>query len=552
MPDKTKDEYRQRDDEMIHTRDDRMTTTPTTCDLCGEDDECCAYAHASTLRGLRRGHKGAWERRKTRLPDASWSTVPACHCPLHCHRWCGRGRGRRCAASPSVTSSRWWNESHSDGATRFGWWNVGKGINACCGVDQAHGRAKRVDVTFECDAAATEDRAFRDVCAAVEARLGAPSTRSKNKRDVLWEGVAGAFKGDVIVKRAGSSSEFSRVELELSLAMGEEIKADERALFVDVDALADVLQSPAWPKERAKSALTAWFRHEYPGQASDDERKAIWSLHDDARGAHADDLQAVVERVVALADLSDFSRDSRRTTFLLDGLVNHVGQSAYPRTWVGLALRDVWPWFALLAVPADERPTWLRVLVSGLAFGDTAALAQLAARLQQHPPTSPLLPFASADDVVARCYGLLSAHLADDAARLLWVKDANHDAARAAVRFFASRGLVVDAVDWDAHAYYASAWGPWLMVAKRHFAPHLDDAVAVFVDRGGFDQRGWRAVLNEIADEKELGAKSSWRVGGWLFTHSGKERAGRWTAKLAASTTTKKATTKKKAATKQR
>ncbi|MDP2343869.1 MAG: hypothetical protein Q8O67_23130 [Deltaproteobacteria bacterium] len=34
--------------------------------------------------------------------------------------------------------------------------------------------------------------------------------------------------------------------------------------------------------------------------------------------------------------------------------------------------------------------------------------------------------------------------------------------------------------------------------------------------------------MNAVADEKSLGAKSTWRVGTHLFHHSGKETGGRW------------------------
>ena len=99
----------------------------------------------------------------------------------------------------------------------------------------------------------------------------------------------------------------------------------------------------------------------------------------------------------------------------------------------------------------------------------------------------------------------------------------------AVVAFFAhARGTSVPAQSFDGYAYYASNWGDWLLLVKTHFAHRLDDAVAIFVARQSFDQRGWRAVLDAVADERAHGPTSTWRLGAHHFQHSGKPNAGRW------------------------
>lgn len=105
----------------------------------------------------------------------------------------------------------------------------------------------------------------------------------------------------------------------------------------------------------------------------------------------------------------------------------------------------------------------------------------------------------------------------------------------AVVRWFAEfRNKTVPPCSFGGADVYASYWGDWLLLAKTHLPHRFDDAVAVWVERQGFDQRGWRAVLNVVADDKSVGTPSpgkgttTWRVGRHSFTHSGREHAGRW------------------------
>lgn len=444
----------------------------------------------------------------------------------------------------------WWSDEHSNGDMRFGWLEVEDGgiTNICCSASRTLGRVARVEVSLEIENETAEKAMFGALTAVVTERLGAGR---KVKKSVEWD-VAGSLAGALEVRIASFNMDgerIHRVEVVLRLADGVEIEADERSLFVDVDALAELLATVAYPRERCREVFARYFARATMWETDEADKTAFHAILAAVQASRAGELRTIIEGVCQLADLSDLrSGESVRGTYLLTGLLHHSPNLATSRSrptgLLATNVLDVLRFLEILEVPAGERSATAFTVIAALEWDDAAAARAIRDRLAQTAfataQRSELLVWDSTDEIEARGFALVTSALPTDEARLLAAARTRSfavSASRACVSYFVQRGLprpVVRVADEQARAS-----AELLALARAAFANVYDDAVAAFLDIHQHSAARLRAVCDAIAEDKAAGPRTTWRIGAHTVTHSGKPTAGRWTFKRVASSAAK-------------
>jgi hypothetical protein len=74
---------------------------------------------------------------------------------------------------------------------------------------------------------------------------------------------------------------------------------------VDVDAVADLLQSRAFPRERAREICARFFAPSSYWDVSKADREAMVALQLAVKSERADDVRALAGRMLSLVDFAD-------------------------------------------------------------------------------------------------------------------------------------------------------------------------------------------------------------------------------------------------------
>ena len=267
----------------------------------------------------------------------------------------------------------WWKDEHSNGNVRSGWFTVSEhGVeHAICRVTQVFGRVSRVDVSLELANAAAEQPTFDDLVKRWQERLGITGEK-QGRKSVGWRNIAGAYASDVEVRLASFDSDeegtISRVEVVLGLAVGINIKASVSSLFVDIDGVADVLSSNAFPREVVKDFCGSFFAYANYWAVPNDDRERMFAIQRAVAAERPDRLRALARQLLSLATFADLKYgESLQAHYLLVGVfhfsVNNssTGKKPPPR-WTKTNLRDICALLAHLDVSASERTAWAQTI----------------------------------------------------------------------------------------------------------------------------------------------------------------------------------------------
>lgn len=449
----------------------------------------------------------------------------------------------------------WWSDSHSDGATRYGWLEINEGgvRSICASFTQTLGRVSRVELTCELDDAAAEESVHTALRDALTARCGAGTKSSKRRTGWSVAPVDGSLAGALGLNIASCASDdvgdIWRVELDLSLADGVEITADARSLFIDVRALADVLATPAWPVEKCVDVLGRYFAKESAGYADIEDVRAWRAILDAAKEAR--DVRPMIERVCALMEWDVDKSHATRVHYVLAEIGPNEHSAAHgrvmpsARTWMGASWRDVVFVMQLLDVPAPERAAWGWKVVRALAWGEAPALDEVRNALAMKKRDAWRAPaWESSAEVEARLYELLTSDR-DDTGRMLWPLEVGTQVgtARACMESFARAGRAAPTLK-GTHSGEQLAWVSYVAFLQRELdASAFDAAFTKLVERLALSYKLIvRAICDELATSSEIGpTKSTWHVGGLVVTHTGNPARGKLSVKAAPAAKTAKA-----------
>lgn len=464
----------------------------------------------------------------------------------------------------------WWKDEHSDGKVRYGWFDVGEGgvDQAVCSVTLVFGRVSRIDVSLELADSDAERPNYDALIARLRERLSVNGEKD-GKKSTRFGNVAGSLVGDFSVRLSSFDSNDTgpvyRVEIDLSLAAGESIKADPRALFVDVDAVADVLQSQAFPRDTVREFCAAFFAHsDYWGIANADCDR-MRAMQQAVAAERPGELPALATRLLSLARFADLKYgESPQAHYLLAGVFHFSLNNSSVRwkappaqaPWVKTNLRDLCALLGHLDVAADQRTAWALTIFKATEEGDVAAADAVKAALGDKRCSSSWLVLDSDELIEARCFDLLCGACPDDDARYLLPLGTSSYAsslARAAVAFFVHvRGVTAPTLTIANTAnteHRTDDWARWLVFGKEHRPACYSRAVAGMFEDCKFNRVGLRQILDAVCDQKAEGPTTTWTLGDNLVTHSGKPDGGRFTLKAAKppKAATKKPATKKAA-----
>ncbi|MDQ3368787.1 MAG: hypothetical protein M3680_25440 [Myxococcota bacterium] len=454
---------------------------------------------------------------------------------------CGIALG---APSADLALPAWWSDRDSDGKVRYGWLDVNTGgISQMLGsVRETLGRVSQIDVSLEIEDAASEKAVFAALRALVVERLGA--TGHKTGRTIAWP-VAGTLAGALELRVASFNMDgdrIHRVEVILTLATDVVIEAEPGSLFVDIDALAEILESAAFPRDRCREVFARYFARDSMWSVDREDKEQYRAILAAAHAGRPGELRTLIERVCRLVDLSDLEHgDSVRGCYLLAGLLHDSPNLAIARsTPTGLLatnVRDVLRFLEMLEVPPGERAAWAFTVIAALEWADAAAAQAIRDRLARTSvaTTEAHLVWDTTDEIEARAFALLTSPLPSDEARLLAAartRRFSSSTVRACVAYFERQGIPRPAVKLARQDDPGvRAWSELLTLARARFPGSYDDVVASFLELNMHSGAMLRAVCDAVADGTAPGTRSTWQLGTHTVAHSGKPQAGRWTFK---------------------
>lgn len=311
-------------------------------------------------------------------------------------------------------------------------------------------------------------------------------------------------------------------------------------MSVDIDALATVLATDAWPASRCREVFQRYFAVAADLSASEDDRKSMAAIAAAAKSERPSELRPMLRRIFELIDWSDVQYGDNHAPRPRHVLAQIASRSHQWRgQWLALNVTDLIQMVNILDVPVDARAEWAFDVACALEWGDEEPTRKIAARLATLPPPSPVeshapLAYDSSDEVEVRTFALAMSMLPDDEARIRFVlQPGSHygsNPARAAASYLVSRGCPAPVLKAAVEPRSTPAsWANFIAVVRQSFPAIADEVTEAALLRNDTYTRTLKAICAALADESEEGEKSRWRIGLVVAQHSGKPTAGKWT-----------------------